>query len=89
MKAVKGNKEYSINETQSKQYQDAGFDITDDSGKVISYGRGKTVSYDEYVRMEEENKALREKVSELEAAQEEKESKKQTKNGKASKEDGE
>lgn len=41
MRAIKGNKEYIIDESQKKAYQDSGFDIMDDDGKVIGYGRGK------------------------------------------------
>ncbi|WP_195320761.1 hypothetical protein [[Clostridium] symbiosum] len=68
MKAIKGNKEYSIDEKQKKFYQDAGFDIKDDNGNVIAYGRGKTVPYGDYAALKEENKALKARVKELEAA---------------------
>ncbi len=30
MKAVRGNKEYTISKAQEKAYQDAGYDILDD-----------------------------------------------------------
>ena len=33
MRAVKNNKEYSIDESQKKAYQDAGFDIYDEDGR--------------------------------------------------------
>lgn len=62
MKAVKGNKEYTIDESQKKAYQDRGFDIKEDSGKVITYGRGKTVPYDEYEKLMAENNALKEQL---------------------------
>ncbi|MGN0331484.1 MAG: hypothetical protein ACI4D9_00410 [Lachnospiraceae bacterium] len=62
MKAVKGNKEYTIEESQKKAYQDRGFDIKEDSGKVITYGRGKTVPYDEYEKLMAENNMLKEKI---------------------------
>lgn len=58
MRAVKGNKEYTIDESQTKFYQDSGFDIVED-GKIIAYGRGKTVPYGEYVALKEENEALK------------------------------
>ena len=67
MKASKGNKEYAIDEKQKKFYQDAGFDIKADDGKVIAYGRGKTVSYGDYAALKEENDALKAKIAELEA----------------------
>lgn len=58
MKAVSGNKEYTIDESQQKFYQDSGFDIKDDSGRVIVYGRGKTVPYGDYVKLKEEFEKL-------------------------------
>lgn len=66
MKAVKGNKEYSIGESQQKGYQDAGFDIYDDGGALIAYGRGKTVPYGDYVALEKKCIDLEEKCSALE-----------------------
>lgn len=66
MKAFKGNKVYTIDEKQKKTYVDAGFDIKDDSGKVIAHGRGKTVPYADFAALQEENKALKEKIAELE-----------------------
>ena len=54
MRAVKGNKEYMIDESQQKFYQDGGFDILGDDGSVVAYGRGKTVTYDEYVKVVKE-----------------------------------
>lgn len=68
MKAVKGNKEYTINEASQKGYQDMGFDILDEDGKVVAYGRGKTVAYGDYVALMEENKKLHSRIAELEAA---------------------
>lgn len=59
MKAAKGNKEYTIDESQQKAYQDSGFDIKGDDGSVIAYGRGKTVSYGDYMALKEELEELR------------------------------
>ncbi|MGC6176997.1 hypothetical protein [Lacrimispora sp. 38-1] len=59
MKAVKGNKEYTIDESQQKAYQDQGFDIKDDDGNVIVYGRGKTVPYGDYMAVKEELEELK------------------------------
>ena len=42
MKAVKENREYTISETEKDYYNAKGFDILDDSGEVIAYGKGKT-----------------------------------------------
>ena len=44
MKATKGNKVYTIDETQKAMYQAQGYDITDDVGTIIEYGAGKSVS---------------------------------------------
>lgn len=60
MRAVKGNKEYMIDESQQKGYQDAGFDILDDDGVVIAYGRGKTVPYDDHTKAVKEIEKLQE-----------------------------
>lgn len=48
MKATKGNKTYTIDESQKKFYVDGGFDIFDDGGELVTHGRGKTVSYEKY-----------------------------------------
>jgi len=59
MKAVKGNKEYTIDEKQKKFYVDSGFDIVGDEGKVIEYGRGKTVPYGDYMKLKNELEELK------------------------------
>ena len=58
MKAEKGNREYSIDKNQKKFYQDRGFDIKDDSGEVIAYGRGMMLPYVEYEKVLAKNKEL-------------------------------
>lgn len=63
MKAVKGNKEYTINEASQKSYQDMGFDIFDEDGEVIAYGRGKTVPYGDYMALKAENEQLRARIA--------------------------
>lgn len=60
MKAAKGNREYTIDESQQKAYQDTGFDILNDSGEVIAYGKGKTVPFDEYMQAVKEIERLQE-----------------------------
>jgi len=62
MKAEKGNREYLIDKSQKKFYQDRGFDIKDDNGNIISHGRGKTVPYDEYEKVIAKNKKLEEQA---------------------------
>ena len=51
MKAVKANKEYTIAEQEQKRYIADGYDIVDDNGNVIAYGRGKTVPYEQYKKV--------------------------------------
>ncbi len=63
MKAVKGNKEYAINEEQKASYQEAGYDILDDNGKMIASGRGKNVSMELYEKALEENKKLKKELT--------------------------
>lgn len=67
MRAVKGNREYMIDESQQKGYQDAGFDILDDDGNVIAFGRGKTVSYDDHMKAVKEIGRLQELAAERSA----------------------
>ncbi len=64
MKAVKANKEYSITEQEKERYQKEGFDILDEGGKVIAYGKGKTVPYEQYMKAVEELDALKKKKAE-------------------------
>jgi len=52
MKALKGNKVYTIDETQRAHYVALGFDIQDDEGNTIAYGQGKTVPYEKYKELE-------------------------------------
>lgn len=73
MKATKGNKVYTIDESQKAIYQSQGYDILDDQGEVIQYGAGKSVSYeqfkkvsDEVTKLKTENKKLKDKIKELE-----------------------
>ena len=59
MKALKGNKEYTIKEEQKTTYLDAGYDILDDEGNVLEYGRGRTVAFEEYMRVVKERDGLK------------------------------
>ena len=79
MKAVKGNKVYTIDETQQKFYEESGFDILNDQGDVIAYGRGKTVPYGDFValkgekeELEKENARLKEQLEKMQTAAAEK-----------------
>lgn len=70
MKATKGNKTYTISEQEEKRYVLEGFDIQDDNGNIVKYGRGKVVTYEEYQTVLNENKELK---AELEALKVQKE----------------
>lgn len=61
MTAEKGNKVYTIDESMKARYEADGFDIKDDSGKVISTGKGKTVPYEDYQKVVDELNALKAK----------------------------
>lgn len=65
MRAVKGNREYTISESSQKGYQDMGFDILDEDGKVVAYGRGKTVPYGDHMALMAENQQLHARIAEL------------------------
>ena len=56
MTAEKDNKVYSIDEGQMAAYQVAGYDIYGDDGNVIAYGAGKTVAYEDYMRISQQNR---------------------------------
>lgn len=66
MQAVKGNKVYTIGETEKSRYIAMGYDITEGE-EIIAYGKGKTVSYDEYAKVVKENEALKAELEALKA----------------------
>ena len=62
MQAVKGNRSYKITDEQKVFYIKQGFDIKDDSGRVIEYGAGKTVPYGQYKAALDEIEELKSKL---------------------------
>lgn len=69
MKATKGNKVYSVDETNKALYVGQGYDIVDDDGKVIEQGSGKKVDLKKYndlkeklTKLEKENKDLKDEL---------------------------
>ena len=58
MKAVKNNKVYTITEADKASFVAQGYDIIDDIGNVISYGKGKSVDYNTYKNLEKKCDAL-------------------------------
>ena len=51
MRAVKENREYTITEVDVESFAKEGYDIYDESGNIVRYGAGKTVSYDKYMKL--------------------------------------
>ena len=68
MRAVRGNKEYTISDSQSGIYRDSGYDIVDDENKVIAYGKGKTVPYGDYIALKQENESLKAELEKMQAS---------------------
>lgn len=63
MTAEKENRVYTIDESMRARYEADGFDIKDDSGELISTGKGKTVPYEEYQKVVAELDALKATIS--------------------------
>lgn len=61
MLAVKENKVYRIDENSKDTYLAQGFDICDDSGKVLEYSHSATVSRTDYNKVLAELNALKSK----------------------------
>ena len=59
MIARKENKVYSVTEENKAFYVNQGFDILDEDGNILSYGKGKTVDYAEYEKLFLENQRLK------------------------------
>ncbi len=65
--AVKGNREIAVeNDAQAKELVKQGYDIVDGSGKLLTAGRGKSVPYEQYEKLETENETLKGTIKELE-----------------------
>lgn len=62
MKASKENKVYTIDQSQQEHYVKEGFDILDDNGKLVKQGAGKTVPYDKFQTVANENTALKKQL---------------------------
>lgn len=65
MKAVKGNKVYTIDETQKEFYRENGYDISDNEGNIIENSINKSISYEEYKALKEENMKLKEEIKKI------------------------
>lgn len=65
MQAIKENRVYTITEADVESFRAEGYDVYDDKGNVVAYGKGKTVAFDTYVKVVEENKKLTAEVASL------------------------
>ena len=65
MKAIKENKEYTVDEVSKEKYLAMGYDIVDDNGSVLERSPKSTVSYGEYAKLLEENQKLFEENAKL------------------------
>ena len=74
LKAVKGNKTYTISEVEKKDYLSQGFDVYD-GDKVVQYADTKVIKYNDHVEIVEKLKTENETLkAEIEALKAEKES---------------
>lgn len=64
MKAVKGNKEYNIEESAKEAYRQQGFDIYE-NGVLVEYGAGKTVSLAEYEKVKQAYESVKRAADKL------------------------
>lgn len=79
MKAKKENKVYDVNETTKIRYLAEGFDIYDDNGRILEMSDKKTISYEEYEKVLNEIKKLKDSTKENELASDNKKLKKENK----------
>lgn len=63
MKAIKGNKVYTVDEISKKAYLSQGYDIIDDSGDIIEHSPTATVPYAEYAKVIAENEVLQSQIA--------------------------
>ena len=69
MRAVKGNKEYSIGTEQKQFYLDAGCDIVDEYGNILERGRGNMVRAEDYEKAMERIKELEVALSQVDSVE--------------------
>lgn len=62
--AVKDNRTYQVGDSEAlqKAYLAQGFDIVDETGKIITHSPTKTVPYAQYAAVLEENAALKKQL---------------------------
>ena len=65
MQAVKENRVYTITEADVESFRKEGYDIYNDSGEIVAYGAGKSISYDKYAELVNQYEQLMEENAEL------------------------
>jgi hypothetical protein len=68
MKALKDNKEYTINDEQKQRYLEEGYDVYSNDGNLLEYSPKKKIEYSKYAALEKENKSLKEENVKLKKA---------------------
>lgn len=69
MKAIKGNKSYTVNtESEANAYLAQGYDVYDDNGTLKEYGVGKTVPLEKFSAVEKENAKLKAELKKLKSS---------------------
>lgn len=65
LKAIRGNKAYSVDEKSKKGYLSQGYDIVDEKGDVIERSPVSTVPYSEYAKVIAENETLQSELAKM------------------------
>lgn len=65
MKAVKENRVYTVVDAEVEAFRKEGYDIYDDKGKIVAYGVGKTVPYEQYVALQNQVDDLKKEIVSL------------------------
>ena len=65
MLAIKENRQYTITEVDIQSFTNDGYDVYDDNGNLVAYGVGKTVPFEKYSKLMEQNEKLQDEIIEL------------------------
>ena len=63
--ATKGNRQTVIDEKEVKSFAAQGYDITDESGKIIASADNKVIAYSKYAETLKEIEALKKDLAKL------------------------
>lgn len=67
MKAIKENRQYTINDTDVQRFARDGYDVYDDDGNIVAFGVGKSVPFEKYAKAMEQIEKLQEEIIDLNA----------------------